>query len=309
MKKILLFAALLTLSLAAKAECQDGPYGLQINGSKVVDAPKFGEPDAQGRVQYKASCVELAAGDIIKLINQSCDATWMVNIDPYGEYQNFDGGKDAGQLTCKKAGSYDFYIKMKANDDLVYIGPGENCGGGQGQGGGDNPGGQGGGQGGGSVEGNPRYYYKGYIDNKDVEPSEATIFDHGVAEIEFSEHAMLFVLYQVDGYPGVQYMTTAWTDGPSHATLVTNGGEKWNCPLGTTQLYLYDNGDGTLELSSEPISGKKLADPQPASGGGQQSSAVDNTTVSAKVVKTIVNGQVVIIKDGVRYNLLGAQLQ
>ncbi len=128
MKKILLFAVMLTMGLAAKAECQDGPYGLQINGSKVVDAPKFGDPDSQGRVQYKASCVELAAGDKIKLINQSCGDTWMIDIDPYGEYQKFDGGKDAGQLTCTTAGTYDFYIKLKANDDLVYIGPGD-CGG------------------------------------------------------------------------------------------------------------------------------------------------------------------------------------
>jgi len=127
MKKILLFAVMLTMGLAAKAECQDGPYGLQINGSKVVDAPKFGDPDSQGRVQYKASCVELAAGDKIKLINQSCGDTWMIDIDPYGEYQKFDGGKDAGQLTCNTAGTYDFYIKLKANDDLVYIGPGD-CG-------------------------------------------------------------------------------------------------------------------------------------------------------------------------------------
>ena len=65
MKKIFFLAMMLTMGLSAKAaDCQDGPYGLQINGTKVVDAPKFGDPDMQGRVQYKAACVELAAGDI-----------------------------------------------------------------------------------------------------------------------------------------------------------------------------------------------------------------------------------------------------
>ena len=303
MKKIFTFVAMLAIGLAAYADCQDGPYGLKINDSQVVDAPKFGEPDAQGRVQYKASCVALNAGDKIQLVNQSCDATWMVDIDPYGSYQNFEGGKSANKLTCKVAGSYDFYIKMKENDDLIYIGPGDNCGGGQQGGGGDQGGGS---QGGGSVEGNPRYYYKGYIDNQDVEPSEATIFDHGIAEIEFTQHAMLFVLYQVDGQEGVQYMTPEWIDGPRHTTLSVggNGGyNKWNCPLGTTTLYLYDNGDGTLEISADPIPGKKLADPQP------DHSAVENTIVKSNITKTIINGQVVIIKDGVRYNLLGAQLQ
>lgn len=131
MKKIF---ALVCMALCAgwlyAADCTDGPYGLQINGSRVVDAPKFGDPDAQGRVQYKASCVELKNGDKIKLINLSCDATWMIDIDPYGEYQKFTGGKDAGQLTCTADGSYDFYIKLSMEvGDLVYIGAGQDCGG------------------------------------------------------------------------------------------------------------------------------------------------------------------------------------
>lgn len=124
-----MMAAMMVSVLMQAADCQDGPYGLQINGTKVVDAPKYGDPDYQGRVQYKASCVELAAGDVVKLINKSCDATWMVDLDPYGEYQSFEGGKTAGQLTCKKAGKYDFYIKLSMEvGDILYVGPAENCG-------------------------------------------------------------------------------------------------------------------------------------------------------------------------------------
>ena len=124
-----MMAAMMVSVLMQAAECQDGPYGLQINGTKVVDAPKYGDPDYQGRVQYKASCVELAAGDVVKLINQSCGDTWMVDLDPYGEYQSFEGGKTAGQLTCKKAGKYDFYIKLSMEvGDILYVGPAENCG-------------------------------------------------------------------------------------------------------------------------------------------------------------------------------------
>ena len=44
----------------------------------------------------------------------------------------------------------------------------------------------------------------------------------------------------------------------------------------------------------------------PKDGG---STAVENTTVSEKAVKTVVDGQIVIIKNGVRYNTLGAQLR
>lgn len=104
-------------------ECQDGPYGLEINEKDIVNAPMFGDPDAQGRVQYKASCVDLNVGDVIKLANLSCEARWMVDVDPYGSYENFEGGKAAGSLTCKVAGKYDFYIKLSADQgDLVYIG-------------------------------------------------------------------------------------------------------------------------------------------------------------------------------------------
>ena len=140
MRKFLIFATMLVVGFtSAFADCQDGPYGLRINGTKVVDAPKFGDPDAQGRVQYKASCVELAVGDEIQLINTSCDATWMVDLDPYGSYESFTGGKTANKLTCNVAGSYDFYIKLSSSaGDLIYVGPGENCSGGGGTGGGGN---------------------------------------------------------------------------------------------------------------------------------------------------------------------------
>lgn len=295
MKKFFIFVAMLAMGMsAAYADCQDGPYGLKINGSQVVDAPKFGEPDAQGRVQYKASCVALNVGDEIQLVNQSCDATWMVDIDPYGSYQNFEGGKSANKLTCKVAGSYDFYIKMKSGDDLVYIGPGEGCDGGQG-------GGQGGGQQGGGTSEDAYWYWKGYVDGVDLNNEiEGGLFDGGISEITVNDKGYIFVVYQVHGVPGQQYMAAQYSEA-THCTMLTSGGEKLFIPAGTHTLYLYDNGDGTVELSREPLAGKSLV------GGGK--SAVENTTIQSRVSKTIINGQVVIIKDGIRYNLLGAQLQ
>ncbi len=129
MRKVLLFLfSLIVFSKAYSADCGDGPYGILINGSTKVEASAFGDLDAQGRKQYKAACVALKAGDVIKLINLSCDATWMTDLDPYGEYQKFSGGKSAGQITCSTAGSYDFYIKLSMDSgDGVYVGPGENC--------------------------------------------------------------------------------------------------------------------------------------------------------------------------------------
>ena len=112
------------------ATCQDGPYGVQVISGKdtvVYEAANTGEVDFQERTQYLAH-VQLKQGDVCKLINTSCDATWMVDMDPYDEYINFTGGAAAGQITCNKAGCYDFYIKLKMNDDLLYIGAGTDCG-------------------------------------------------------------------------------------------------------------------------------------------------------------------------------------
>ena len=296
MKKFFLFALMLTMGMVAKAECQDGPYGLQINGSQVVDAPKFGDPDAQGRVQYKASCVDLKSGDVIKLINQSCGATWMVDLDPYGEYQKFEGGAAAGQLTCKADGKYDFYIKLSMDaGDLVYVGPGENCDGGQG-------GGQGGGTG---VEGNPRYYYKMYTKSDDTwhEPSEETIFDHGVAEmINYTGEAYVFVLFQVDGQGGVQYRTEEFMDATHRSVkLVREGPKDWQLPEGVTNLYLYDEGNDTYTLSADPIPGKKLADPQPAQG-------IEDTAAPVKAHKVFIDGQLRIVRGDKIFDVTGRQL-
>ncbi len=108
--------------------CQDGPYGIVVNDEVIYAADPTGEPDPDGRVQYMASA-QLAVGDVVKLINRSCDARWMVDIDPYGAYQNFTGGASAGAITCTVAGCYDLYIKLSSDlGDVLYIGEGANCG-------------------------------------------------------------------------------------------------------------------------------------------------------------------------------------
>ena len=125
MKKLytLLLSTLIcsVLSMAA-------PYGLLINGSTKIEATALSEKDFQDREQFLASCVTLNQGDKVQLYDFGSGASWMCAIDPYGEYQKFTGGKTQGYLTCNTTGSYDFYIKLKYEDDMLYIGPGQNCG-------------------------------------------------------------------------------------------------------------------------------------------------------------------------------------
>ena len=124
MKKFyfLLLAILLCGSISVYAE----PYGLLINGATKLEAVAQAETDHQGRAQYLVSCVALQQGDKVQLYDFGSGASWMCAIDPYGEYQKFT--KNADHLICNAAGSYDFYIKLKYEDDMLYVGPGQNCG-------------------------------------------------------------------------------------------------------------------------------------------------------------------------------------
>ena len=104
------------------------PYGLLINGTTKLEATLLSNKDYQGREQYLVDCVELSSGDYVQICDfGNNDATWMSNIDPYGAYQQFTGGKTQGKITCNLTGTYDFYIKLKYEDDLLYIGTSQNC--------------------------------------------------------------------------------------------------------------------------------------------------------------------------------------
>jgi len=300
MKKIFMLMAAALFAAGVMAECQDGPYGLQINGSKVVDAPKFGDPDAQGRVQYKASCVELAAGDVIKLINQSCDATWMVDIDPYGSYQSFEGGASAGQLICKTAGSYDFYIKLSATaGDLVYIGPGENCsGGGQG--------GQGGGQGG---DEDVDYYAMGWINGA----------DHGETAYDTYEDDLMFVDGKLtidckmgsyiaikDHLGNFYYSKTETTIANESETMDRANGwqgcQKWAIPEGVNYIIMRSAAcKGQIQLERVD---KATYDAYHFSG----SQAIENTAVSEKARKVFIDGQLRIVRGDKVYDATGREM-
>ena len=121
MKKIYFILVVLCCSVYSVA----GPYGLLINGTTKLEASALSETDFNGREQFLVSCVALKQGDKVQLHDLGNGASWMCAIDPYGEYQKFT--KNADHLICNAAGSYDFYIKMKWEDDMLYIGPGQNC--------------------------------------------------------------------------------------------------------------------------------------------------------------------------------------
>lgn len=152
------------------------------------------------------------------------------------------------------------------------------------------------------------YLLKGWCNEKDIEtPTAEELFEGGMLTYTFTGDAnfhkgWFFILVCEPGQViGEQYMTKG-VDDPSgtHTTLYKDGFEKFGVPEGTVTFYLYDNGDGTFEFSTEPLPGKTLV------GGGSQ--GITNTTVREKAYKTIIDGQLRIIRGDKMFDATGRQL-
>ncbi len=249
MKKVFFFMAAVLFGIGVQA----ATYGILVNNTTFYEAEALSEQDFQGRDQFKAS-VSLNANDVFCVYDETNDAKFTIAIEA-GEGSakaNFNEGAESA--TVLTAGCYDFYIKLKWEDNSMWVAQGSNC---SATGRDVNPGGNEGGEG---TTADAYWYYKGYIDGGDLENEAGgfNIFNCGTAELVVATDAYLFIMFQQKGVQGVQYMTTSYVDGPTHATMVTTGGEKLHVGAGSYTLYLYDNGDGSVELSTQPMAGKTL---------------------------------------------------
>ena len=150
-------------------------------------------------------------------------------------------------------------------------------------------------------EGDAYWYWKGYKDGEDINNEiDGGLFDCGISEIEVAQDAYIFVVYQVHGVPGVQYMAPSYVDGPTHATMTTSGSDKLHIPAGNYTLYLYDNGDGTVELAFAEMAGKTLV------GCGAQ--GIENVPSDDKAHKAIIDGKLQIMVGNKLYDATGREL-
>jgi hypothetical protein len=103
-------------------------YYIRVNGNEYYKANALGTTDMQGREQFMAS-VPLKAGDKFQCYDGASGAAWsIVTLEPYGVYANFTAAaiySDA--MVCNVEGCYDLYIKLKYEDDTMYIGAGTDC--------------------------------------------------------------------------------------------------------------------------------------------------------------------------------------
>lgn len=293
MKKILTIFAAAILAVGMYA----GDFGMKIGGTYYPGTlnPTPGDPSF---TEYMVLGVSVEAGVTLQLWDAEHNAGWAVDLDK----ASVSGiNRDGDHYACTVAGCYDFYIKIKHNADQLYIGSCSDE-----PGGGDNPGG------GGDINpgsGNYDYYIRGYFDGEDTTTPELDhLFEDGILSLQFSGdggkgyfYVMVCEYAQVVGR---DYMLKEYKDGGTHVTLydkeTTGCAQKWGVPEGTVTFYLYDNGDGTLELSIEPLPGKTLV------GGGDQ--AIEQTPVSEKAYKAIIDGQLRIFRGDKVFDATGRQL-
>ncbi len=109
-------------------------FGIQMNDTAQTfySGVKQGEPDAQGREQYKIANLELHEGDEFRIYDNTNHAGWVETLDAY----SFGGDPEHGHGEVWKSylsmgTSYytalddmvvDVYLKLKFEDNLIYFG-------------------------------------------------------------------------------------------------------------------------------------------------------------------------------------------
>ena len=104
-------------------------YGILVNGTTYFAGEHLSDKDAQGREQYLAH-VSLKNGDYFQLCDPENDAKWAVALDTWS-VAGFTYDASHNRYTSSVTGCYDCYIKLKYEDDQLYIGNGSNCGNGE----------------------------------------------------------------------------------------------------------------------------------------------------------------------------------
>ena len=118
MKKIFLMLLLAFGTLMVSAQS----YGILVNGKTYFDGQRVDE--FEGFVQYLAH-VSVKSGDYCQLYDVNNKAAWAVDVNTHSE-TGFT--RDGDKIKISVTGCYDFYIKLKYEQDELYIGPGSNCG-------------------------------------------------------------------------------------------------------------------------------------------------------------------------------------
>ena len=134
------------------------------------------------------------------------------------------------------------------------------------------------------------------------------LYNNGYAGVDFSNATALRIYSEANRSDFVINIKENWEEGGQIAdqTAMTAGEGYMELPL-TAELRnrLANAGHWMIQFNKEAGEAFNVTDIVLV---GDFPSAISNTAAESKAVKSIENGQLVIIKNGVKYNALGAQL-
>lgn len=288
MKKIFsIFAAMLmTLSVSAAS------YGILVNSRYYYPGTMVDE--FEGFTQYLAH-VQLNAGDYCQLCDAENKAVWAVEINT----ASVDGFTLNGQrYEVSVSGCYDFYIKLKYQQDELYIGNGSNCGEGI------------------DIEGltppvdedDINYYAIGWINGADSGETAYDTYDDKYLFV----NGKLTIDCQMGSYIAIKDHTGNFYYSKTPTTIADNsvtmdwangwsGCEKWAIPEGVNYIIIRNakfKGQIKLERVDKATYDAYQYNPQ----------GIENTTVNTKAHKVIIDGQLRIVRGDKIFDATGRQL-
>lgn len=292
MKKIFtLFAAALTaLSMSAAS------YGILVNGKTYFAGTQVDE--FEGFQQYLAH-VPVKAGDFCQLCDAENKAVWAVDLNT-ASVEGFTRNGDKYEVSVD--GCFDFYIKLKYQQDQLYIGPGSDCGEGI-----DISGGGGGGE----EPDDVNYYVMGWINGADAGEAAYDVFDDQYLFVDgkitldcqygsyigIKDHKCNYYYFKGEDNCHEDKVTLDWANGWSPC-------QKWAIPEGVNYIIIRQaQFKGQIQLERVD---KATYDAYHWSNGNQ---AIDNTTVTEKARKVFIDGQLRIIRGDKMFDATGRQLQ
>ena len=289
MKKIFTLLAAVAVAACAMA----GSYGILVNGTTYFAGEPAGE--FEGFQQYLAH-VQVKSGDFCQLCDAENKAVWAVDLNT-ASVAGFT--RNGNQYSVSVDGCYDFYIKLKYEQDELYIGPGSDCGEGI-----DISGSQGGDE-------DVNYYVMGWINGADAGEAAYDVFDDQYLFVDgkitldcqygsyigIKDHKCNYYYFKGEDNCHEDKVTLDWANGWSPC-------QKWAIPEGVNYIIIRQaQFKGQIQLERVD---KATYDAYHWSNGNQ---AIDNTTVTEKARKVFIDGQLRIIRGDKMYDATGRQLQ
>ncbi len=293
MKKTFMMMAAMMVSMLMQA----ASYGILVNGTTYFAGEPAGE--FEGFQQYLAH-VQVQSGDFCQLCDAENKAVWAVDLNS----ASVTGFTRNGNLyEVSTDGCFDFYIKLKYEQDELYIGEGSNCGEGI------DISGLGGGQGGEEPD-DVNYYAMGWINAADAGETAYDTYDDNLLFVDgkltidcqygsyigIKDHMCNYYYFRGEDDCHEDKVTLEWANGWSPC-------KKWAIPEGVNYIIMRSatyKGNIVLERVDK-------ATYDAYHFGGNQ--AIENTPVTEKARKVFIDGQLRIIRGDKMFDATGKEVK